>query len=247
MASRTLPGIGLKADWNLGEDGWKDEMDANLRVLSVVAGQQVDQIVAVEPGAPAEGDIVILDETHATRPNEIAVYDEAAWRYIIPLEGMEMFNIDDDERYRLVAGVWVSLAGIGGTVPVGGVTGDVLTKQSGVDHDADWAPPVAGNTVVASDADNYTVQAADVTKYIRLTGAAAKTITVQDEADQALPANGEWHFRNVGAGNATFIEDTAVTINPPIDGTLVIAQGGTVTLKRVAADEFDLIGVTVPA
>lgn len=101
--------------------------------------------------------------------------------------------------------------------------------------------------VVTTDADDYTVLAADNGKYIRLTDATSKTITVQDEADQALPANGEWHFRNVGAGDATFVEDTAVTINPPYGGTLVMPQHATATLKRVTADEFDLIGVTVPA
>lgn len=100
--------------------------------------------------------------------------------------------------------------------------------------------------VVATDADDYTVLAADVNKYIRLTSASAKDIFVQDDATEALPANGEWHFRNVGAGDATF-DDTDVTIHAPAGGTLVVPQGGTVTLKRVATDEFDLFGVTVPA
>jgi hypothetical protein len=97
----------LKGDWDLGEDGWKDEMDTNLRVLSVVAGQQVQDIVAAEPGSPAEGDIVILDETHATHPNEIAVYDEAAWHYTVPLEGMEMLNLADSKRYRFDGAEWM--------------------------------------------------------------------------------------------------------------------------------------------
>jgi hypothetical protein len=114
MPSRTLPGLGLKGDWDLGEDLYKDEMDVNLRVLSVVAGQQVLEIVAAEPGAPAEGDIVILDETHATHANEIAVYDEAAWRYIVPIEGMQMYNLDDGERYTFDGAEWA--------VPVAGAT-----------------------------------------------------------------------------------------------------------------------------
>lgn len=111
MASRTLPGIGLKADWDLGEDDWKDEMDTNLRVLSAVAGQRVLEIVAAEPGAPAEGDIVILDETHATQANNIAVYDEAGWHYIAPIVGMEMFNVDTGTRHRYNGTEWASRAG----------------------------------------------------------------------------------------------------------------------------------------
>lgn len=115
MPSRTLPGIGLKGDWDLGEDGWKDEMDSNLRVLSVIAGQQILEIVAAEPGAPVEGDIVILDETHATHDNEIAVYDEGAWRYIVPIEGMQFFNLDDGVRYEFDGMLWVvaSIPGVG--------------------------------------------------------------------------------------------------------------------------------------
>lgn len=102
-----------------------------------------------------------------------------------------------------------------------------------------------GLSVVATDADDYTVLAADVNKYIRLTGASTKNITVQDDATEALPDDGEWHFRNVGAGDASFVEGTGVTINPPAGGTLDVPQGGTVTLKRVAVDEFDLFGSTV--
>lgn len=93
----------------------------------------------------------------------------------------------------------------------------------------------------------YGLAAADVGKYIRLTDDAAKTINVRPNSTEALPANGEWHFRNADTGDATFDEGSGVTVNPPADGTLVVPPGGTVSLKRVATDTFDLIGVTVPA
>lgn len=98
--------------------------------------------------------------------------------------------------------------------------------------------PVTGTT--------YDVLAADVGSYLRFTDAGAKTVTVQDDATEALPDNGEWHIRNAGAGDLTLVEDAGVTINPPAGGTLVLEEGMTITLKRVAADEFDLIGQTVP-
>lgn len=100
---------------------------------------------------------------------------------------------------------------------------------------------------VQTEAGNYTIDPADMGNYIRLTGAGTKTVSIDLESTTALPANGEWHFRNVGAGNATIDPDVGVTVNPPADGTLVIPQGGTITLKRVAADEFDLLGQTVAA
>ena len=101
--------------------------------------------------------------------------------------------------------------------------------------------------VATESGTTYDLASADEGKYIRFTNTSAKTVNVRDEVDHALPANGEWHIRNVGANDLTLDEDTAVTINPPADGTLVVPPGGTVTLKRVAEDEFDLFGVTVPA
>lgn len=89
--------------------------------------------------------------------------------------------------------------------------------------------------------------AADAGKYLRFTNAGAKTLTVQDNADEAQPAHGEWHIRNAGTADLTIVEDTAVTINPPFGGTLVLSQGMSATLKRVATDEYDLLGQTVPA
>lgn len=115
--------------------------------------------------------------------------------------------------------------------------------------DAAWVEIVTGggSSTVQTEAADYTIDPGDVGNYIRLTNASTKSVTVDPEATTALPANGEWNFRNVGAGNATLIEGTGVTINPPAGGTLVLETGMTVTLKRVAADEFDLIGQTVQA
>lgn len=90
---RAYPNLALKGDWILGEDGWKDDMDSNLLKLSVFCQGRFIDVVAAEPGAPAEGDVYILDELHATYPNNIAVYDEAAWHYFAPLTGWRLFNI----------------------------------------------------------------------------------------------------------------------------------------------------------
>lgn len=93
----------------------------------------------------------------------------------------------------------------------------------------------------------YDLLAADAGKYLRATNAGTKTFTVRDNTDEAQPAHGEWHIRNAGAGDLTLVEDTAVTINVPFGGTLVLSQGMSATLKRVAVDEYDLLGQTVAA
>lgn len=109
------------------------------------------------------------------------------------------------------------------------------------------APVIASPSIVQTEAGNYTLDPDDMGNYIRLTAAAAKTISIDLDSTTALPDNGEWHFRNVGAGDATIDPDVGVTVNPPADGTLVVPQGGTITLKRAAVDEFDLLGQTVAA
>lgn len=131
--------------------------------------------------------------------------------------------------------------------PVTGLTdapsdGEIYGRKDGA-----WevVAPTAVFSAVQTEAADYTIDPADVGNYIRLTDAGAKTVTVAPNSTTALPANGEWHFRNVGAGDATFDEGSGVTIHAPNGGTLVVPAGGTVTLKRVATDEFDLMGQTV--
>lgn len=106
---------------------------------------------------------------------------------------------------------------------------------------------VVALSVVNPEAADYTLSPDDVGTYTRLTAAGTKNVNIATEATTALNPNGEWHIRNVGAGNATIVPAGGVTVHVPYGGTLVLAQGMTATLKRVAADEFDLIGQTVPA
>jgi hypothetical protein len=369
MPARTFPNLGLKAGYDIHESGWGDDMTLNILKLSILAQGRVDDIVAAEPGAPVQNDVVILDETHATHPNEIAAYDNGAWVYVAPIVGWQMYNDADGDRYEFTGAVWEELVVSGGggsgvfsgarirnsaafapavaantdatapideevfdtdgycdlatnpgritiiedgyymlaaqmrrsasvadqflvmirqydsvgalknqfyggdvesgggdagqcvTGPVYGAAGDYfvlryfVTLAGDMDIRDTWlsiirlaAPAALSSTsVVMTDADDYTVLSAHDTRYIRLTGAGAKNIVVELNSTEALPDNGEWHFRNVGAGDATFVPAGGVTINPPAGGSLVIPQDGTATLKRVAVDEFDLMGLTVAA
>lgn len=161
---------------------------------------------------------------------------------------------------NILVGVITALTA--GKMTIGGADGDVIvddaagesvtitkwvSRRATAQDIADLAAPAAGGfSVIQTEATDYTVDPGDVGNYIRLTDATAKTVSVDLEATTALPDDGEWHFRNAGAGDATFDPDVGVTINVPAGGTLVLEEGMTVTLKRVAADEFDLLGQTVP-
>jgi uncharacterized protein DUF2793 len=87
--------------------------------------------------------------------------------------------------------------------------------------------------------------AAQAGTYVRFTNAGEKTYTFDD--DEGYSVGDEFHGRNVGAGDLTIDEATGMTVNAPFGGTLVIPQHGTFTVKIVASNQADLIGVTVQA
>lgn len=110
MASRTLPGgLGLSGFWTLGDKGYKDQMDANLLWLSVLAGGAALDLVAAEPGSPTEGQVYILDETHATNANQIAVYDDGGWKYKAVPAGRIMYLADEAAHRWFDGTVWTLL------------------------------------------------------------------------------------------------------------------------------------------
>jgi hypothetical protein len=90
---RAYPNLGLKGDWILGEDNWKDDMDSNLLLLSVVCQGKFIDFAAATPGAPAEGNVYVFTAGHPTQPNKVAVYDEAAWHYFAPNAGWKLWNV----------------------------------------------------------------------------------------------------------------------------------------------------------
>lgn len=80
--------------------------------------------------------------------------------------------------------------------------------------------------------------------YIRFTATGAKTCTFGTVVG-ADP--GEYHIRNAAASGNLTLQESSTTLNPPGGGTLVLEPGMTVTVKRVAADEFDVFGQTTAA
>jgi len=83
--------------------------------------------------------------------------------------------------------------------------------------------------------------------YLRFTNAGASTYTVAPQSSVAWPANVEITIRRAANANLTLAAGSGVTLNAPSGGTLVLTNNMTVTLKRVAANVWDVIGQTVPA
>ena len=109
MASRTLPNLGLIGFFDLGEDGWDDEISSNLLKLSVLTQGNVISTVSATPGAPADGDVHIFDATHPTQANKVAVRDDGAWVYITPVEGWLLYDKATDKYMKFDGATWAEL------------------------------------------------------------------------------------------------------------------------------------------
>lgn len=75
--------------------------------------------------------------------------------------------------------------------------------------------------------------------YTRFTNAATKVYTF--DSAQPYAVGTEYQVRNVGAGSLTLAGAGTFTLNPPVGGSLVLAQGGSATVKIVGATEADVV------
>lgn len=91
-----------------------------------------------------------------------------------------------------------------------------------------------------------TLALSDSGVYWRCTAATGVTVTVPTNDSVAFPVNTEIHFRQAAAGTITLSPAGGVTINPPrVGGPLATGEtGDTITLKKVATNEWDLFGAT---
>lgn len=184
--SRTLPNLGLTAFFALGEDGWDDEMSLNLLRLSVLAQGRVLSKVAAEPGAPSNGDVHILDETHATHANQVAIRDDGAWVYVTPLSGWLLYNVAADYYEKFDGSVWAELPISGGGSP---------------------------SIAVSSETGDYTLEAGDANAYKLIdTSGGAATLTVPTNAAVAFPTGTRIYVEQDGADSITIAGDSGVTV-----------------------------------
>lgn len=99
--------------------------------------------------------------------------------------------------------------------------------------------------VITESTTGRTLALTDGAAYIRHTNASASTVTIPPQSSVAWLAYTEIHIRRAAAGNLTLTPGSGVTLNAPSGGTLVMTNAMSVTLKRVAADAWDVIGQTV--
>lgn len=124
-----------------------------------------------------------------------------------------------------------------------GTIGGVLGDQS--DLAAALAAKQERVVVVTETTASRTLLLTDAGKYLRFTSTSAKTCTVPPQGSVSWADDTEVHIRNSAASNLTLAPGSGVTLTAQYNGTLVIPPQGTVTLKRVASNSWDVMGVTV--
>lgn len=115
--------------------------------------------------------------------------------------------------------------------------GDLTISGSG----ALFAPVITESTTAR------TLALTDAGVYLRHTNASASTLTVPPQSSVSWAEGTEVHVRRASSGTLTLTPGSGVTLNAPSGGTLVMGNNMSVTLKRVAADVWDVIGQTVAA
>jgi hypothetical protein len=135
-------------------------------------------------------------------------------------------------------------------VPPAGTAGQMLVKFSGDDYDTEWVSTdeLTGAPEVATIASTtLTLNLTLNGMYLRCTNVAGCDVTVPDNASVAFGIGTEIHFRQCSGGPLTF-QNGGTGSDASINGVdgfddATNVQGAVVTLKKVAADEWDLFGL----
>lgn len=103
------------------------------------------------------------------------------------------------------------------------------------------APTIPAMTINDQTGTSYTLALTDKENYVRISNAAACTITVAPDATVAFPLGSSVYIRQAGAGQLTIAAGSGVTINTP-ETLKARRQHSSLSLVRVGTDTWDLTG-----
>lgn len=225
MTASTEPRSGLFYGWALGENNWKDGMDANLlRIgrfgfhLSVK-----DRDLTTPPASPAAGDTYIPAASStgawAGKDGQIAVWSGSAWIFGTPRAGWGAYIEDEDVRVTYKGGAW-SIDASGGSYTdeqVRDVIGAALSAGTGV-------------TISVNDAgDSITISLDTATEAERIRDAIGAaliagtgiSITVNDAGDTIT-------IENTAGGGGSYTDEQ---VRDVIGAALVAGTGISITVN----------------
>lgn len=137
MSASQASNIGLYYGWILGESGWNEQMDSNLKSTDALLMIGVlSATTTTPPGSPTAGDRYLVPTgatgDWSTITGKITIWDGSAWLAFSPMNTWNILAIDTGQQWVRSSGSWVlwstllgtyaddSAAATGG-VPIGGL------------------------------------------------------------------------------------------------------------------------------
>jgi len=124
-------------------------------------------------------------------------------------------------------------------------TGWQAVSASNLTGMADALAAKQDKSSIVTTAATRTLALTDAWNYVLTGTTSAITLTVPTNSSVAFEIGTEITVRALG--NVTLAAASGVTLNAPSGGTLSMTERMTVTLKKVGADVWDVIGQTVAA
>jgi len=222
MPERIMPGLGLRAFYDPGQRDWGTSLSEDLRRLSALVQAGATSRTAVLPVTGSVGQIAIVPSTAVANANAVALWDEAsgvaAWVYLAPQDGWQIWIADEARHVRFIAGAWVE-------VPRPGVV-----------------------TVRTLTATAHTLEPIDLGSIIETTGSSVVTVTIPVEVSVPFEIGTLINISQVGAGVATITAAAGVSLNGITGGSVALGgQWAGAALTKRGADAWVLQGALAGA
>jgi len=217
MPERIMPGLGLRAFYDPGQQNWGANVSEDLRLLSAMVQARAISRATTLPVTGIAGDIYLVPAGAPTDANAVAIWDGAvgaeAWVFIIPQTRWQVWIADEVRHVRFDGAAWAD-------VPRPGVV------------------PLRSLAVTA-----YELVLADTGTIIETTGASVVTITIPAQATVPFEIGTLINVTQVGAGVATITAAPGVALNGVAGGsTTLSAQWAGAALYKSGADAWIVQG-----
>ena len=217
MPERIMPGLGLRAFYDPGQQNWGANVSEDLRLLSAMVQARAISRSAVLPDPGSAGDIWLVRADATSNANDVAIWDGAvgaeAWVFLTPQTGWQVWIADEARHVRFDGTAWAD-------VPRAGIV------------------PLRNLAVTA-----YGLVLADTGAIIETTGASVVTITIPAQATVPFEIGTLINVTQVGAGVATITAAPGVALNGVAGGsTTLSAQWAGAALYKSGADAWIVQG-----
>ncbi|WP_189381970.1 DUF2793 domain-containing protein [Gemmobacter nanjingensis] len=218
-----MPGLGLRAFYDPGQRNWGTSLSEDLRRLSALVQARATSRTTPLPTTGSTGQMLIVPAAAGANPNALALWDQspggaAAWVYLPPQEGWQVWITDEAQYVRFTAGAWVE-------VPRPSI---VLIR-----------------TLTAT---SHTLEGVDLGSIIETTGSSAVTVTIPPDATVPFEIGSLINVTQVGAGVATVTAAAGVSLNGVVGGSVALdGQWAGAALVKRGADAWIIQGALAGA